>query len=177
MDQVLPFLVLHFLSRGRKRWFLKVVTRTLDSLHECATKQICRSCLMLLSLYGPGSLMNVLSTSLNSCLNDFKLFWGLSERWSVNSCSKSHLLVQQINPALHVCTVCSYIQSFCSLHKCLSKSKPIPFLAYLCRQGSKFFLCPSSGLSRPRLLESLGKRLEENLGPAGFWVWIFESPQ
>lgn len=83
MDQELPFLVLNFLRRGRKKpSFLKMVTRILDSLHECAIKQICR--IMLLSLYGTGSLMNVLSTSLNLCLNDIKLFWGLSECWSVN---------------------------------------------------------------------------------------------
>lgn len=83
-------------------------TRILDSLHECATKQICRSSMMLSTLYGPGSLMNVLSTSLNPCLNDFKLFWGLSECWSVNSCCESHLLVQQINATSHMSTVRSY---------------------------------------------------------------------
>ncbi len=79
------------------------------------------------------------------------------------------------NKSMHLC-IC--MQLHIQKRLCLSFCHfLIPFLVYLCKQGSKFFLSPSSGLSRPRLLQSLSKRQEENLGPTCFWVWIFESPQ
>lgn len=83
------------------------------------------------------------------------------------------MYLQELNDAVEPVWLRAHDECF----KYFSILKSIPFLVYLCRQGSKLFLSLGFGLSRPGLLDSLKKRQEVNLDPMGFWVWTFESPQ